>query len=61
MVDFKSCKLLPHVLDNQLTDGSKAVSLKHRPPAALYPEEFPCDSFPLTDESTPGPLCCRKA
>jgi hypothetical protein len=39
-------------------DGSKVVSLTHRPP--LPPRKYPWYSFLLEAESTPGPLCDRK-
>jgi hypothetical protein len=35
---------LPHVLENQLTDGCEVVSLTRRP-ATLYPQEDWWDSF----------------
>jgi hypothetical protein len=50
-IGFKTSRL-PHFLDNRLTDGGEAVSLKRRP-AALYSQEDSWYSFLLEAESTP--------
>jgi hypothetical protein len=47
---------LPHFLGIRLTDGSKVLSLMHRPPFTL-PQEDSWYSFLLYSVSTPGPQC----
>jgi hypothetical protein len=53
---FVETSRLPNFLDNWLTDGGEALSLRLRP-AALYTQEDPWYSFLLEPESIPGPLC----
>jgi hypothetical protein len=50
---------LPHFLDNQLTAGSKVVSLTCQL-EALYLQEDSWYSFLLEAKSTPGPQCSWK-
>jgi hypothetical protein len=45
--------MLPHFLDNRLTDSSEVVSLKRRP--HFTPQEDPWYLFLLDAESIPGP------
>jgi hypothetical protein len=45
--------MLPHFLDNRLTDGGEVVNLTRRSP--FTPQEDSWYSFLLQAESTPGP------
>jgi hypothetical protein len=45
--------MIPHFLDNRLTDGGKVVSVTRRP--RLTPKKIFWYSFLLEAESTPGP------
>jgi hypothetical protein len=47
--------MVPHFLDNRLTDGGKDVSLARRP--SFTPQEDSWYSVLLEAESTPGPYC----
>jgi hypothetical protein len=48
--------MLPHVLENRLTNGGEVISFTRRQ-AALYPQEDSRYSFLLETESTLGLEC----
>ena len=47
-----------HISRQSAHEGGKVVSPTHRPPSP--PSKYPCYSFLLEAESTPGPQCGRK-